>query len=142
MEQVQQLLKALEFFQDWSNYLLVLTVAAIGWVVASREKFSRLSLLRTCLACFGASTLFGILTLALIPQVAESLNSSSRSIYAAIGWVRLSVVSWPQYVLFLVGVALFIWGTVERRQRPRPAQVAVPVVEDNAHRRRTFNPDA
>jgi len=27
--------KALEFFKDWSNYLLVTTVAALGWVADS-----------------------------------------------------------------------------------------------------------
>ena len=25
-------LKALEFFKDWTNYLLVTTVAAVGWL--------------------------------------------------------------------------------------------------------------
>jgi hypothetical protein len=29
--------KALEFFKDWSNYLLVTTVAALGWVASGKD---------------------------------------------------------------------------------------------------------
>jgi len=31
----EQKLKALEWFKDWSNYMLITTVAALGWVAAA-----------------------------------------------------------------------------------------------------------
>ena len=41
---VTQLLGALGFFKDWTNYLLVTTVAALGWIATKPV------LLFTCLA--------------------------------------------------------------------------------------------
>jgi hypothetical protein len=39
---IEQKLKALESFKDWTNYLLVTTVAALGWTVSRtcRDFFS------------------------------------------------------------------------------------------------------
>jgi hypothetical protein len=35
---VKQLTSALGFFKDWTNYLVVTTVAALGWVTAQLPK--------------------------------------------------------------------------------------------------------
>jgi hypothetical protein len=157
MDRVTLLLGALELFSTWSNTLLVVTVAGIGWVIWTREKFSRLILLRISLVCLAMSALFAIFTLALVPQVAELLTPNTASIYTVeprfcllfgellcMGGVRFSYVVWPQHVLFLAGVGLFIWGTVERRIRPRPpgAATAPPSDEDEPPKRRTFDPNA
>src|SRR5438552_18603980 len=78
---VEHLLKGLEFFGNWSNYILVTTVAALGWV-ASKER-ARISsgALQWVIGCFCTSIIFAIFTLALIPLVAESITSNTRSFY-------------------------------------------------------------
>ena len=38
MTQLEQKLKALDSFKDWTNYLLITTVAALGWVGTERTK--------------------------------------------------------------------------------------------------------
>jgi hypothetical protein len=70
--QVQDpLTKALEFFKDWSNYLLVTTVAALGWVASGTTIFTSHSVKPWCVWLFALSVVFGIFTLALIPLVQE-----------------------------------------------------------------------
>jgi hypothetical protein len=34
MQPTEQKLKALDAFKDWSNYLLITTVAALGWTAS------------------------------------------------------------------------------------------------------------
>ena len=34
---VQQLIASLGFFKDWTNYFLVTTVAALGWIATKRH---------------------------------------------------------------------------------------------------------
>src|SRR5215211_9013485 len=80
--------KALEFFKDWTNYLLVTTVASLGWI-ATTEKiaFSTPYVRGFCIIAFAFSIVFGIFTLALIPIVQEAWQSrgekgqANRSIY-------------------------------------------------------------
>ena len=59
--------KALEFFKDWSNYLVVATVAAAGWVATGNIDLSSAWVRAVCILAFSLSIAFGILTLALIP---------------------------------------------------------------------------
>jgi len=81
---IEQTLKALEMFKDWSNYLLVTTVAALGWVATSDQpKISRKAL-RWTIGALGASTVFGIFTLALIPLVAEAITHETPSFYGVV----------------------------------------------------------
>jgi hypothetical protein len=76
---VEQHLQALEFFKDWSNYLLVTTVAALGWAARSRPVPTWL--FSVMLGCFALSIVAGIFTLALIPLIAEALTPSTQSFY-------------------------------------------------------------
>jgi len=67
-----EILSALSSFKDWSNYLLVTTVAALGWVATSHEPGG---ILRALIIGFlGSSIVFGIFTLALIPLVTEGIG--------------------------------------------------------------------
>jgi hypothetical protein len=121
--------KALEFFKDWSNYLLVTTVAAVGWVGA-KESFAGIPSLKPwCMAALGLSAVFGIFTLALIPLVQEqrATQTQTKSIYrvhvdfwfwpsgsvpkAYKDGMYLTWVCFPQHVLFIVGVILYVIGT-------------------------------
>jgi hypothetical protein len=118
-DNITQHLKALEFFKDWSNYLLVTTVAALGWVATANR--ATLSPWATCLVIlfFGLSIAFGIFTLALIPVVAESITEDTKSFYEVSAgfnlildfntpWsVKLKWVCWPQHVLFLAGIVTY-----------------------------------
>jgi hypothetical protein len=117
-------LKAIDCFKDWSNYLLVTTVAAIGWVATNQpqnQSCCSLWIRFSCLICFGASVWFGIITLAMIPRICEQTQSSNnRSIFdvpISYKWVWLYCDSWPfllkhfcwwQHVLFCVGIGLYI----------------------------------
>lgn len=105
---------ALGHFKDWSNYLLVTTVAAVGWVAT--EQNGREWLLDLAVWSFGISLLFGILTLALVPLVAQQLRSSDPSVYkvrACFTVLRskkgayLTQACRPQHILFMVGVVLY-----------------------------------
>jgi hypothetical protein len=117
---LDQKLKALDAFKDWTNYLLITTVAALGWT-AGRDatNFSTPCMRIYAVLVFAVSIVFAILTLALIPHVAEDLDIVSGkypSIYE-VYWehwlvkVRLTHLCLPQHVLFLVGIILYAVGT-------------------------------
>ena len=109
--------KLLEFFKDWSNYLLVTTVAALGWVIADKPSFSTAALHFLCAWSFALSTLFAIFTLALIPLVAEQRQGgqSMYDVHAEFSLlppfrVRLKTVCFPQHVLFILGILFYAIG--------------------------------
>ena len=110
--------RSLEFFKDWSNYLLVTTVAALGWVTTDNVEFWSPWVKVLCLWCFALSIVFAILTLALIPLIEEQ-RAPSQSIYSisAKCWVcgdkgrTLRSVCLPQHILFIAGVLLYAMGT-------------------------------
>src|SRR5437868_412588 len=112
---VDQKLKALDQFKDWSNYLLVTTVAALGWV--SVDVVSTWPVLKAfILASLAVSVVFAMLTLALIPLIAHDLTDDNRSIYFTPGRfrlepvlkgehsLRLKWVCFPQHVFFLLAI--------------------------------------
>lgn len=112
---------ALAAFEKWSNYLLVTTVAAAGWVVSSNVVFTSGNLKSAALWCFGISIVFGIFTLALVPLVAQD-TSSEPSIYRVEVEYHLFGKSFPahltqacrpQHVTFIGGVLLYCLGTAE-----------------------------
>ena len=113
-----KLTKALNFFKDWSNYLLVTTVAALGWVGKGAE-FSSHSLKLWCIWLFALSVVFGIFTLALIPLVQEQRTTQGSNYdvdaqFRVLFWtrrLRLKRVCLPQHVLFLAGIIVYAWGT-------------------------------
>ena len=113
---IEQRIKALEFFKDWSNYLLVTTVAAIGWVAEHPAEGCR----TRSLWCFAISVAFGIFTLALVPLVAEEVDERT-SIYSVTPsyarWnpvrllcipFRITFLCMPQHLFFLAGIALYV----------------------------------
>ena len=106
-------MKALEFFKDWSNYLLVTTVAALGWIAEHGDAGAWEG---ASMWCLGLAAVFGVLTLALIPLVAEQRQEGDRSIFQ----VRTSFsilgrschayipqACRPQHVLFMAGLLLY-----------------------------------
>jgi len=113
-------LKALDGFKDWSNYLLVTTVAAMGWT-ATQECNFRVSWMRSrAILSFAASIVFAILTLALIPHVAEDIKETTEGVAPSIYYVywrdrgfhwRLTYLCLPQHLLFLLGILLYAAGT-------------------------------
>lgn len=121
MSPVEQALKALEFFKDWSNFLLVTTVAALGWASTERHVLASAKMKRFCIWSLALSTVFGIFTLGMIPLVAQQATGK-QSIFQEgvtfyllwvvweVGPFTLKLVCWPQHVLFIVGVLAYAWG--------------------------------
>jgi hypothetical protein len=74
MSLTEQKLNALGAFKDWSNYLLVTTVVALGWV-AGADTDKPLTLATKFEVFFlAASVIFGTFTLAVIPIIAEQIT--------------------------------------------------------------------
>jgi predicted kinase len=110
--------KPLEYFKDWSNYLLVTTVAALGWVATNNVTFANPWLRVLCIAYLALSVVFGIFTLALIPLVAEQ-RSAEKSFYdveatfTLFGRQRTRKLKWacfPQHVFFILGIVEYAVG--------------------------------
>ena len=60
---IKQILAAIKSFKDWSNYLLVTTVAALGWVTTN-HLVGIAGIARAFVIGFlGSSIVFGIFTL-------------------------------------------------------------------------------
>jgi hypothetical protein len=112
---IEQKLKALGSFKDWSNYLLVTTVAALGWATSKGNRIDS----DLVVWCFAISAVFGILTLAVIPVVAEEIREDTKSIYDVEATFRLfwmwgdelrtslKWVCWPQHVSFIIGILAY-----------------------------------
>lgn len=118
-EALMRFTTSLEHFKDWSNFLLVTTVAALGWT-ASKDQAFRKCTRPLCVLLFALSTVFAIFTLALIPLVAEQ-GHGYPSIYDVpvtfwmtewIGVIHLKFVCMPQHLLFIAGIILYAGGTV------------------------------
>ncbi len=111
--------KALEHFKDWSNYLLVTTVAALGWVATKdAPDFFCPWMKLGCVWLLALSSIFGIFTLALIPLVAEQQGATPSfydvnaefQILGCSHKMRIKTVCFPQHVLFIFGILLFAVG--------------------------------
>jgi hypothetical protein len=128
--------KAIEFFKDWSNYLLVTTVAALGWASSASESakpaWAHGALKPYCIWFLALSVVFGIFTLALIPLVQEQRKGSMEfhavaTKFWATKWftkfcakkssaddkcgLYLIWVCMPQHVLFIAGIIAYALGT-------------------------------
>ncbi len=110
--------KALEFVSSASTYVLMATIALTAWV-ASGVEFSSEGLRVTSMACLTLSVVFGVATLALIPLVQEvrqpgQSNFDVDARFKLFGWrsAHLKAVLFPQYVLLLAGLILYVVGMV------------------------------
>ena len=124
-EHIDHLLRAVEYFNNSNNYLIVISVIALGWVVEHPGGVHE-SLKNAVVLCMGLSTVFGLFTMGLLPLVAETLTGTTESIYDVKGQFRtfvlggrehslpLKAVCWPQQVLFLTGILLYAVGHVMR----------------------------
>jgi hypothetical protein len=123
----KDLLTALGFFKDWSNYMLVTTVAALGWVAKVESAGGNLWLHQATIICLAASIVFAVFTLALIPLVGEEIaRKKATSMYSArpvfnVLWtipseqrLSLKAVCWPQHVLFLAGIGCYVAWTFSK----------------------------
>jgi|SRR5579871_4361591 len=108
--------KALEFVNNTSTYVLLATIALTAWV-ASGVEFSKDGLRVPAMACLTLSAVFGLATLALIPLIQEErqLGESNFDVdarFRLFGWrsMHLKAVLWPQYLLLLAGLVLYVIG--------------------------------
>lgn len=114
---------ALGYFKDWSNYLLVTSVGAVGWIAhqggPTDSIWALLSLWSLALA-----VVFGIFTLALIPLVAEQIRDTDASFhsvevtYQLFGSQQRAYI-WqacrPQHVFFILGVLFYVMASANCR---------------------------
>jgi hypothetical protein len=122
-EHIDHLLKAVEYFKDSNNYLLLISVVSLAWVVEHPGAVHE-SLKDAIVLCMGLSVIFGLFTMGLLPLVAETLTGTTESIYDVRGEFRtfvlggrshslpLKAVCWPQQVLFIAGIMLYAIGNV------------------------------
>ena len=110
---------ALAHFKDWSNYLLVVTVAAVGWTAETKD--GNQVLMDLAVWALSLSLVFGILALALVPLVAEQMQPSHKSIYDVQAKFRMiwglrfyiPQACRPQHILFMVGAILYCLASTE-----------------------------
>ena len=126
----KDLLTALGFFKDWSNFMLVTTVAALGWTAKIEDPSGNRWLRLASVACFAASIVFAVFTLALVPLVGEQIANGARSMYAVeaefnVLWtidspwtLKLKHVCWPQHVMFILGIAFYAAWSFTRTDEP------------------------
>ena len=122
-EHIDHLLKAVEYFNNSNNYLIMISVVALAWVVEHPGAVQE-NLKNGIVLCMGLSTVFGLFTMGLLPLVADTLTGTTESIYDVKGQFRtfvlggrshslpLKAVCWPQQVLFITGVLLYAIGHV------------------------------
>ena len=118
-----KIIEALRFFKDWSNYLLVITVGALGWVTTTDVIISSPFLRTAMIACFTFSIMFGIFTLAMIPIITQAINEETTSFYEVFGkykpfcifkkeWsAKIKWFCWPQHFSFLAGIFVYAYAT-------------------------------
>lgn len=120
MTNEEKLIGALGFFKDWSNFMLVTSSAALGWVAKTGTQLPTKELIVICL---GLSVMFAVFTLGLIPLVAEKIGPDTKSIYDIkaefkVLWLwsgfklslPLKAVCWPQHVLFIAGILIYAFS--------------------------------
>ena len=118
--------EALAHFKDWTNYLLVTSVAAMGWVVSDDAVDGGWKTIVILLLAL--SVLFAILTLSLVPIVAERIDADDRkSIYDINApfyfrnlsfervkrVARLKDVCFIQHITFILAIAVYALGAIQ-----------------------------
>jgi hypothetical protein len=138
---------ALSAFKDWTNSLLVTSVAALGWVGTQTPPGGWRSA-TTCALCI--SIIFGIFTLAFIPLVSEKIGRLASqgelrgsqealpSIYDLkphffllpnhfpVRKIRMKYLCWPQHLSFIIGVILYTAAVFGLPPSAQPAPSETP----------------
>jgi hypothetical protein len=120
-ESTEQSTKALEFFKDWTNYLLVTSVAAMGWFITDESVCGLPK--DIAIVSLALSIVFAILTLSIIPIIAERIEQEQKSIYLIRApfklffnfincSIRIKLVCFPQHMLFIIGICSYAYGAV------------------------------
>ena len=115
-------LQALTHFKDWSNYLLVTTVASLGWASTRKAALPDWAF-KWSVKLLAASVVFAIFTLAFVPLVAENIEQG-QSIYRvkpefspvimfSVKFMTIKWVCWPQHVLFILGIIIYAAGSIK-----------------------------
>ena len=122
--QTDKRLEALKHFKDWSNYLLVTTVASLGWA-STRTTLPEWAF-NWSVGSLAASVVFAIFTLAFIPHIAEQIDSETSfyettptihpvPLFPKIESMKVKWVCWPQHALFILGIGVYAWGSIAAR---------------------------
>jgi hypothetical protein len=82
-------MSSIELFKDWTTVLLTTTVAAIGWTTTKERIGLSPRLMRAATGCLCFSVLFAIVTLAIVPSIAETVACSETGIYETTGRLYL-----------------------------------------------------
>jgi hypothetical protein len=111
---------ALDAFKEWSNYLLVTTVASAGWVSTRTEELKIAWLQPVSLGLLTASIILAIFTLALVPLLAEQLGDESIyktpirfHLFGLSSTMYLTQVCRPQHTTFILGVIAYAVGAAD-----------------------------
>ena len=133
-QRVQSMLAAIGSFKDWSNYLLVTTVAALGWVASKGSSEPNVILVSATgnlsrprgtvsatsnilgyldaieVALLAGSAIFGILTLSLVPIVTENINTQIKTKIAHLTTLPTSIydIPAPYNLFYMLGPTLSI----------------------------------
>jgi hypothetical protein len=131
-QSTRQATNALDAFKEWSNYLLVTTVASAGWVSTRTDELKIPWLQPVSLGLLTASIILAIFTLALVPLLAEQLED--ESIYKTpisfdlLGLpckMYLTQVCRPQHTTFIFGVLAYAVGAADVQWGSRAVAVLV-----------------
>ncbi len=111
--------KALEFVNQTASYTVLATIALLAWV-SSGVEFANQGLRLASMACLTISIIYGFATLSLIPLIQETRrpgqsNFEVEARYSLFGRraSRLKAVMFPQYLLLIVGIILYVAGMIE-----------------------------
>ena len=119
-EAIKNMLTALGYFKDWSNYLLVTSVGSLGWVSTKPLGISR-GFFNASLGCLTLAIIFGMLTLALVPIVAQNLHGAKAFYEVSVTTkpllffdvtAKIKFACWPQHVFFILGISLYAIGVI------------------------------
>jgi len=77
----ERLLISLDHFKDWSNYLLVTSIAVAAWLATNKIPDINEAAHLVSLGLLVASAGYGILTLSFVPLIAQQMKPSDISIY-------------------------------------------------------------
>jgi hypothetical protein len=117
-EQADAKTAALNLFERYSNYLLVTTVVAAGWIASNGVTFTSFVMKSAALWSLGVSIVFGIFTLALLPLIAEQARDEESIFMVPVKFTLFGIrctlylpqTCRPQHALFILGIIFYCIG--------------------------------